>query len=399
MQKDFNKIKLYCESNIQKRELNQYEIKILKKLIDDYNDKSDKLFKKLLLKKWKSNKWNQEIHFILVGTNIRHVIRLLADNKFKVNKNIRKLKVLLKLLFKLSFKRSLIRLLEKYIYIKKIKKIKIEKDPIFIIGHWRSGTTYLHDFLCQDDRYGYVSTFQTFFPDMCVVADNYKEKIKDILPDKRPMDDVEMHIDNPFEEEFGMSFLYPYSFYHCWAFPEKMRVYFDKYLLYKKQKKIRKKWKKIYNNYLKKIYYLNNQKQLFIKNPLNTARIPLLLELFPEAKFVYIDRNREHVLNSMLNVYIKLNEEFGFQEINENEIKSNTEYFYDNLIARYKNDKKYIKKNNLVEITFENFIKNPVKETKMVYEKLKLLPFEEKKNQFIKYYERKKNYTPKNYTK
>jgi hypothetical protein len=101
----------------------------------------------------------------------------------------------------------------------------------------------------------------------------------------------------------------------------------------------------------------------------------------------------------MLSVYIKLNEEFGFQKINESEIKSNIEYFYNNIITRYRSDKKQIKHNNLVEITFENFIKNPVKETRMIYEKFDLLPFEEKKNQFIKYYERKKNYTPKNYAR
>ena len=38
------------------------------------------------------------------------------------------------------------------------------KDPVFIIGHWRSGTTFIHNVLSQDSQFGYCSTYQTVFP-------------------------------------------------------------------------------------------------------------------------------------------------------------------------------------------------------------------------------------------
>ena len=37
------------------------------------------------------------------------------------------------------------------------ENVKIKRDPIFILGPWRSGTTHLHNLLCQDRRFGYVS--------------------------------------------------------------------------------------------------------------------------------------------------------------------------------------------------------------------------------------------------
>ncbi len=36
--------------------------------------------------------------------------------------------------------------------------------PIFIIGHWRSGTTLLHEILMLDDRFCCPSTYQCFAP-------------------------------------------------------------------------------------------------------------------------------------------------------------------------------------------------------------------------------------------
>jgi len=48
-----------------------------------------------------------------------------------------------------------------YTYVRKSKKTS---DPVFIIGHWRSGTTYLHHVLAADHQMGYVTTYQTVFP-------------------------------------------------------------------------------------------------------------------------------------------------------------------------------------------------------------------------------------------
>jgi hypothetical protein len=47
----------------------------------------------------------------------------------------------------------LARPLQQWIYGAKIAKTQIKDAPIFIIGHWRSGTTLLHELMVLDERY------------------------------------------------------------------------------------------------------------------------------------------------------------------------------------------------------------------------------------------------------
>ena len=44
----------------------------------------------------------------------------------------------------------------------KISKATLYHDPIFILGHWRSGTTMLHNYLCQDKQFTYPNLFQAY---------------------------------------------------------------------------------------------------------------------------------------------------------------------------------------------------------------------------------------------
>src|SRR4051794_6570587 len=49
-------------------------------------------------------------------------------------------------------------------YARKIKRTVISKDPVFILGHYRSGTTYLHKFMMNDERFGYLSNYEMILP-------------------------------------------------------------------------------------------------------------------------------------------------------------------------------------------------------------------------------------------
>ena len=117
-------------------------------------------------------------------------------------------------------------------YDKKIKEITIEKPPIFIIGHWRTGTTYLHNLLSQDNQFGYPTTFQTVAPGLFIGSEKLiKPIVVSSLPAKRPQDDVDLGADFPSEEEYAIGNLSPYSFYHGWCFPKNMEFY-NKFVYY-----------------------------------------------------------------------------------------------------------------------------------------------------------------------
>ncbi len=43
-----------------------------------------------------------------------------------------------------------------------IERTQLQSDPIFVLGHWRSGTTLMHELLVLDDQFASPSTYACF---------------------------------------------------------------------------------------------------------------------------------------------------------------------------------------------------------------------------------------------
>jgi len=320
----------------------------------------------------------------LAGSTFTNLLRLLGQNHFKIG-IIGVPRLLYSLL--MSFVISPLNVYEKIKFNKKIMETEIKKPPIFIIGHWRSGTTYLHNLFSQDTNFAYPTTFQTVTP---AVFLRFEKLIKPIvessLPPKRPQDDIDLGADLPQEDEYGIGNLSPYSFYHGWCFPQNMEFYYNFVCMDNVSKNYIDEWKKIYIYYLKKLTLYNKGKQLVLKNPSNTGRVKLLLEMFPDAKFIHIYRNPYHVFLSMkrniekeMTLYClqKPHDETVFEESMVN--------LYNKMHEKYFKEKKLIPKDNLIEIKYEDFLTRPVLEMKKIYQKLGLPGFKESEEKLQKY--------------
>src|SRR5262249_48308178 len=55
-------------------------------------------------------------------------------------------------------------LLQHTIYGRSVSRTSIRRAPIFIIGHWRTGTTLLHEMLIRDPRHAFPTTFECLSP-------------------------------------------------------------------------------------------------------------------------------------------------------------------------------------------------------------------------------------------
>ena len=192
----------------------------------------------------------------LSGTTLINWIKILSENKFSIDWRFipKALYVSIMIIILAPF-----RYYERLKFDKKIKNIKI-KSPIFIIGHWRSGTTFLHYLFGQDKNLAYVSTFETMTPGLIIKNEKmFKDIVKNHLPKKRPMDDLELNAELPYEEEYAVANLSPYSFHHGWYFPKRMGFYFRQYVLFENlSDEMKEKWKKVYDYFLKKITFKNN---------------------------------------------------------------------------------------------------------------------------------------------
>ena len=162
-------------------------------------------------------------HF-LSGASPKNLMRILWNNRTALSyRNILPILVI----FLTPVLLTPLYLLEWLIFNSRIRKTKINKDPLFIIGHFRTGTTYLHNLLSQDRQFGFPTTYQCFVPGIFLTGGGLTKKIhKTTLPEKRPMDDVLMDSDLPQEEEFAVLALTPYSYYQCYFFPQKTKEYF-----------------------------------------------------------------------------------------------------------------------------------------------------------------------------
>ena len=282
---------------------------------------------------------------------------------------------------------------------KKIENFSIKESPIFIIGHHRSGTTYLHNLMIQDENFGYISLLQCLAPNHFLVSEKLLKLLTKItLPKTRPMDNVSLSIDSPEEEEFAMSNISVYSGFHLKHFPKKMLDIFTKYVLFNgTSQQIKECWKNQYIKVLKKASFSMNSKKLILKTPENMARIKLLLEMFPDAKFIHIYRNPYNVYLSTKNLYLKDLAIHTFQNINIKDIEKNIFFFYKELMQRFFVEKTLIPSQNFIEIKFEDFEANPLKELEKVYYELKLPGFQIAEEYFRKYIETQKEYKKNEY--
>src|SRR5689334_8275392 len=59
-----------------------------------------------------------------------------------------------------------LRWIELAAYNQQVKKHEFFKHPILLLGYYRSGTSYLHQCLIQDDRFGYHTNYQMVLPEV-----------------------------------------------------------------------------------------------------------------------------------------------------------------------------------------------------------------------------------------
>jgi len=275
---------------------------------------------------------------------------------------------------------SPLRLAEKLHYGRAIRRTAVHPSPIFIIGHWRSGTTFLHRLLCRDERFGYLSTFQAMAPGFFLVGGG---KIKRFLEREtrkryptRLIDNVPLLLDAPEEDEFALANMSPFSFLHGFSFPRRARYFFQRYVLFEgiPQREL-ERWASTYLELLRKVTLASGGRRLVLKNCANTGRLRVLLRLFPEAKFIHIYRNPYRVFLSTLHLHRTVLPRSQLQRIGPREIEENVLLFYERLMKRYLEDRHLIPEGNLVEVRFEDLERAPLDELRRIYKELGLPGF------------------------
>jgi len=285
-----------------------------------------------------------------------------------------------------------LRWIELAIYNKKISRHRLTKDPVFILGFYRSGTSYLHQLMSLDDRIGYHSNFQMVLPEIMLTCEKILAPVFEFICLTFRLKDsvhrVPLSFRFPGEEDATMTTSgNPRGVQWGYFFPKKMNEIFEKYVLFENIPASEfEGWKQDFIFLLNKISLANHSKQLVLKSPPNTARIKLLLSIFPNAKFIFIHRNPYDVYVSNQQFWKVTQKIFALGGATTEEINSIILDTYSKMMHRYLLEKDLIPNGQLIEIRYDDFIEQPLEGMRKIYEEIELDNFnycENKMKSFI----------------
>ncbi len=287
----------------------------------------------------------------------------------------------------------LTRLEHRWRCIRKIDQVQIEHPPVFILGHWRSGTTWLHELLSADSQLGYVSMWHALAPESIHVGWWIRYFFGWAVPHTRPMDNIALTMDAPFEEECAMAVLNDISYYHAFYFPRHARHHFDRAVMLEGlTDDERNAWRSEYVRFIKSVTKARQGKPLVLKNPANTARIAELAKLFPGARFVYIQRNPFDVYASMLRMRRRMVERVGLQCASMADIEQQILDQYNRVMQRYFDTRHLIPTEKLIELRYEDLERDPLGELRSIYETLQIGNFNAAEPVISHHLEARRNY-------
>lgn len=223
-------------------------------------------------------------------------------------------------------------LLLDYIFYPGFYRVEVKK-PVFIIGHPRSGTTFLHRLFLQTNEMASFKSWHLLFPSLTLrfflrplMHFLIRNNLHVLIPEEAG---TLMTLDKDDEEELLFFNNFDTQFLTLTA----LGMLDDDYRelrfhdLQPRRKRIRSAGF-LKSCFQRQIYY-TGRKQIFAQMHFSTHRIRTLMEVFPDAKFIYIDRTPYETLPSVFSlVYTFLNEYKFFDKLSPSEFKRFFEYRY-----------------------------------------------------------------------
>ncbi|MEK6248438.1 MAG: sulfotransferase, partial [Planctomycetales bacterium] len=247
------------------------------------------------------------------------------------------------------------------------------RDPVFVVGTHRSGTTHLHNLLALDAQFRTPRAFHTMNPHGCVFSGWLVTPLLGaFMPWSRPMDSVRFHIFSPQEDEFGVLGMGGQSPLWGMTFPKQWQRY-DRYIFPDRlSQKEKRKWKRNYLGFLKRVFIWSSKRPL-LKNPYNTARVGILQEMFPNASFVHICRHPYTVYGSNRHmareghVLTQLQDPDADNSYDENFIGN-----YRAMEDAFQTESQRLASDQVAKIRFEELERDPVSVIRSIYKQLNL---------------------------
>jgi hypothetical protein len=273
-----------------------------------------------------------------------------------------------------SLANSAFRQIEDAAFVPRVRDIQLQA-PLFVLGHARSGTTYLQNLLAVDQQFAYPNIYQVYYPHTFLCTEAVCARLLAfLLPKKRAQDNVALSIDMPWEDEVATCIATCQSPDMGYIFPQRAEFY-DRYYTFQTVSEHEKtRWKNAFLLFLKKLTW-KYRRPLLLKSPPHTARIRLLLEMLPNARFVHIHRDPYKVFQSTKHLDPLAFRAFALQTPKHN-ADQRILRVYKQVYDAYFADRRLIPRGQLHELSFEELEADPIGQLRETYRALGLAGFE-----------------------
>jgi len=285
--------------------------------------------------------------------------------------------------------------LERALYGRQIADTPLSDSPLIILGHDRSGTTHLLNLMSLDPQFAYTRPSQMVLPGCCILFDKAIDLFLGLIDFRRPFDDMEVGPGSPQDDEVPLVKLSPHCEYHKYSFPRNHRYWLDTYVFgFSVDSPAYPEWKQTYLGTLRKAAVLMRRQRSLLKSPATMANLAVVLELFPNAKFVHIRRNPYNVIPSQINLHRTMARKYGLETVTEQQITEFALYQYGGYMEGFLKDRHRIKSENFIEIRYEDFVADRMHWLRNIYDSLALGDFAARAGPLQEYISTIENYAP-----
>lgn len=265
------------------------------------------------------------------------------------------------------------------LHARRVGRTELVRPPVFILGHWRSGTTLMHELMTLDDQFAYPNNYEAFVPHHFLVSQWLLGPLVSLLlPRKRPMDNMKVGSGTPQEDDFALLALGATTPYRRMAYPNRPGKEHISLNGLRTSPTQRTQLQESLD-YFYRALTLKYGKTLLLKSPPHTGRIGLLNEWFPGAKFIHISRHPYRLVPSTMHLWRSLDQAQAFQVPRYDDVWLKNFVFecQDLMYQGYVDQARLIPPERLVEVAFEDLVQTPEAVFERVYQQLQLEGLEE----------------------
>jgi omega-hydroxy-beta-dihydromenaquinone-9 sulfotransferase len=330
-----------------------------------------------------------------MGCSLAALWKILASNNFRVHPAYWS-DGLIDLMF--AGANSSLGTIQRLFYGRAVAGVKLADDAVFIIGHWRTGTTFLHEMLALDPRLRTPTNYECLAPHHFLLTSRWLKSWSSFtLPRTRPPDQMRVTWDSPQEDEFALCNLGVPSPYATIAFPNhppQNSAYLELDALPEHELD---RWQKTLCRFLKQLSYARPGR-LVLKSPTHTFRLPTLARMFPQARWINIVRNPFAVFPSTVRLWRSLYAKYGYQKPSYDGLEAYVLETFARMHERLEATRSLVGAGVLVDVRYEDLVRAPMPTMRHLYAELQLGDFGQVQPAIKSYLADRSGYVPNRHT-